>query len=51
MPGTTQVIGFCILCRRKSVMNELISVTLPRSGSPAKKGRCTYCNAMMFKIG
>jgi hypothetical protein len=50
MPGTTQVIGFCILCRRKSVMNELISVTLPRSGAAGKKGKCSYCQAMMFKL-
>lgn len=50
MPETTQVIGFCILCRRKSVMNELISVTLPRSQNLGYKGRCTYCQAMMFKL-
>lgn len=47
---TEATIGFCILCRRKSVMNQIINVNLPRTNAPGKKGKCTYCNAIIFKI-
>lgn len=50
MTEPTQVIGFCILCRRKSVMNQLTTVNLPLTNALGRKGRCTYCNAIIFKL-
>ena len=47
------IIGFCLTCRKKSIMNEstgLVNVILPKTHAPGYKANCIRCNTVIFKI-
>lgn len=49
----TEIRGFCLLCRKKTVMtlsNGLINVVLPITQALGYKANCTRCNTIVFKI-
>lgn len=49
----TTIIGFCLKCRKKSVMNEstnIRNVVLPITGALGYKSLCSRCGTIIFKI-
>lgn len=45
-----RTIGFCLKCRKKTVMNQLSDVILPITMAPGNKGICNRCGTIIFKI-
>ena len=50
MPAITAIQAYCLRCRDHVEISDAEQVTL-KNGRPATRGKCSVCEATVFRIG